>query len=94
MIGIYDQAKNSPGLFLEVPIRVPAVADRYNMVDNQEFVRLTVLNPSKVTDELRDIMVRICEGDEAADWMLRNRAVFEAAYTQSMKPKWRRWLGL
>ena len=71
---MYEKAKKMPGTFMEFPV----------MTENG-IQRLTVINP-KVTNEQKDVMVRIFNGDALADYMLHNRAVFQAAYDKVNEP--------
>lgn len=65
---ILKQAKEAPGIFIEFPVPT-----------ENGYERITVLNPN-ISDEIKDVIIRIVTGDELTDIMLHNRAVFEKAF--------------
>ena len=81
------------GIFLEVPTREPMIAGPRGEGAGGGIVTFTVLNPN-VTEEQKDVIIRILEGDEATDLMLKNRATFIAALEEANRPWWKRLLGV
>jgi len=69
---MFECASKSPGLFVVFPI----VGGMH---------RLTVLNPSMLTPEIQDALVRIIGGDEIANAMLENRVLLEKLLDQPLK---------